>query len=871
MFEGGIRLDELRRTPEEWVTILDAAREEFEALRSVIEPRSRMHALEARLFIQGVARDATVIGFDEIVTRLDRRMRKPGTPKEVSEVLRRVLDEMKKPARFIGAQRVFLDDDGSRGDLEGVGDAKSVPEMPQRAATIPLTDRTRELGGERQFGMAGDLISLHATSFAPKELSHEAREAHERDMRVQERAARRRQLEKKMDDAREYARRYYKAVFLKEPSFEVLQGHVDDVSLGLVEDAEALRDQFGFDASLIRRPLSEAFFEAFFFSLDQAGLRHEIPDFTHLVDTHISHRARLAMLLGFEREVAARERPPKKAWEVLGVASSASVDEVERVYASRLSVLDPDVPEDRAVIAALHKAREAMIRTAVFEEWEEAPTDPGRFVPMSTSADHPPVNLSVEPEDLPMIDAAHVLPLGVADSQALSEGAPRTHPMLPDSQHATWVRESDWDEGSSASTPTKQHPHSPFELLGVSERATRSELDAALQKKLAEFDPDKREDRADIAALQRAYASIVPVERRAQSDVPAPSKDARPENHEDGVFTRMLRAPGRAIYGLFGALAFAGGAALAVHEFPENEADQEKVEDTRSEHASEDVADVDTGVSIEDDPATLKAASGEQKHLTPESLRFDGDTTWNVVIDMLRDRGLSTSGPQVQYFTHRALEESGYTALDAMRLKVGDRLNLQGIAREMDQLAGGDAASEPVVAKGSEVLPFAPELPGVLRGYGMGNDEDWNPTFSAESMRPTWMHPERATGKAYEDLPTAEHTTHVTRKGENPSKMVHHMLRSRGLNWTTERINFLAQMVVDQNADRFRALVRDGAMKKMSETWIPVGAELDYSNVIAVLDEMQRAKAQGKKAKTVKQLAAERGYTYPIMMKFPEE
>jgi hypothetical protein len=112
---------------------------------------------------------------------------------------------------------------------------------------------------------------------------------------------------------------------------------------------------------------------------------------------------------------------------------------------------------------------------------------------------------------------------------------------------------------------------------------------------------------------------------------------------------------------------------------------------------------------------------------------------------------------------------------------------------------------------------------------------------------------------------------HVMQKGENPYKIVHHMLRSRGLNWTTERVNFLTQLVMDDNAERFRLMVAEGKMKAMREVWIPIGAELDFSRAIAVIDDMQHAKNTGKKAKSVRQLAAEYGYGYPIRMQFPGE
>lgn len=106
-------------------------------------------------------------------------------------------------------------------------------------------------------------------------------------------------------------------------------------------------------------------------------------------------------------------------------------------------------------------------------------------------------------------------------------------------------------------------------------------------------------------------------------------------------------------------------------------------------------------------------------------------------------------------------------------------------------------------------------------------------------------------------------------KGESVHRLVHQMLRSRGLNWTTERVNFLKQLVVDRNADRFRDMVADGRMRGMDDVWIPVGAVLDFTDAITIIDAMERAKIEGKKSSTVRELARDWGYAYPVMPRFP--
>ncbi len=426
----------------------------------------------------------------------------------------------------------------------------------------------------------------------------------------------------------------------------------------------------------------------------------------------------------------------------------------------------------------------------------------------------------------------------------------------------------------------------PEEILGVHSDAPEEKIEREYLLRLQVLNPDFPEDQASIAMLHEARQRLL--QRRRFSRGEARNPQIPPTEESEGIMMRTLRAPGKLLRTLFGIAALGTAAGIAVHEFAENDSDESKIADVAP--VGENIEGVGNRQSIgpsklAERVGNVDGVSGEAhsgKNEKPESNKVvleRGDSVWKIVISMLRERGLPTSNALVQYFTHQALVDNGWTALSALEKKPGEKLDVTNIARMMDAMVGERGVSEVMVAPPAKA-PVTPEKLSTLSGAeetsnswrdGSEHSDDVLPNLVVSTPQPENMSSPIAEAKPYSELPSIDRAEHVMVKGESVYKLVHQMLRSRGLNWTTERINFLTQLVVDKNADRFREMVADGRMRKMDDVWIPAGAMLDFSDAVAVVDEMERAKNAGKKAKTVKELAKDRGYKYPIMMKFPKE
>ncbi len=457
----------------------------------------------------------------------------------------------------------------------------------------------------------------------------------------------------------------------------------------------------------------------------------------------------------------------------------------------------------------------------------------------------------------------------------------------------------------------------PEKILGVDGASVTPEaLEHAYLVRLQMLDPDGARDSAAIAELHRAREILIqklnqrdvvpeiPVQDLDQSPSFAPKRsrrsraanisppmytvatapdapaDVRASDHADegpaspgllspaiveqkeGWLSRTFRAPGRMLRMMFGATALATAGGIALHEFSDDSSERQRV--VQAEEMPTEAVRQQEGLH---GPAEERLQN-DQGDTREHRVLANGDSVWKTVVGMLRDRHLSTSNASVQYYTHQALVDNHLTAQDAMALKPGDTLDVTNIARMMDAIAdGGDttASMEPVAPVGSEPA----ETESISGGKGVGESASVRGTESRALISEDRSDIVAAI-QPYSELPSVDHAEHVMVKGESVYKLVHQMLRSRGLNWTTERINFLTQLVVDKNADRFRDMVADGRMRKMDDVWIPVGASLDFSDAVAVVDDMERAKNAGKKAKTVRELAKDRGYKYPIMMTFPK-
>ncbi len=208
----------------------------------------------------------------------------------------------------------------------------------------------------------------------------------------------------------------------------------------------------------------------------------------------------------------------------------------------------------------------------------------------------------------------------------------------------------------------------PEKILGVHDGATRDDIEQAYVLRLQVLDPDLREDRASIEMLHAARAQML--EQFAETDPVGKDVPDSSRAVEEARWMRVLRAPGKVMRSLFGSKAPISATTIALHEFAENDSDELGIADGAAQQISD-------------------------QEFAPNDITLErGDTVWNVVIRMLRERGLSTSNAQVQYFTHQALVDNGWTALSALDLRPDEKLSVRNIAHMMDAAAaGGDVTA----------------------------------------------------------------------------------------------------------------------------------------------------------------------------------
>lgn len=277
-----------------------------------------------------------------------------------------------------------------------------------------------------------------------------------------------------------------------------------------------------------------------------------------------------------------------------------------------------------------------------------------------------------------------------------------------------------------------------------------------------------------------------------------------------GFLERLATGPGRWIRQvLFGGVLAAGVAA--------NVGDTKSPEVT---HMHQEGVDPDR-----DQNSAGRAPVREEKNQLQENRQIvtieRGDTVWGMVTNMLHERGVKATSERVSYFTHAVLEANRDRVTSPEKIPIGTILDVTAAVRAMDEISGG-----PLVAV-----------------------------------------PQNEDASRYRD----SSIIYEMQKGDSLVKVVHQLLRNHGLNWTSERVNVLTQIAMNDSAETLRALVNSGKMTAMKDTAIPVGTAINITRVERIIGEMAAEKAAGKKGKTVKQIAEQQGIPYPIIMKFPNK
>lgn len=306
-----------------------------------------------------------------------------------------------------------------------------------------------------------------------------------------------------------------------------------------------------------------------------------------------------------------------------------------------------------------------------------------------------------------------------------------------------------------------------------------------------------------------------------------------PSQHRtDRWYVEALRKPGKILRSLFfgGAVAAGVGAGgVALHEF--SEATKDQMHDVGHDYSLgvipgpfDGVGDL-SGFFPKAEAPAAKLIEAPVEQIRPV---VHGSSVWGETVGMLRERGLKPTRALTSYFEHR-IETVNAESIAAVggvnRLPDNFPLIVTPIAEEMNAMAGiAPVASEPSIAKKS-----APESSSSVSA---GSSMEKAPTVSPERLVPTVDSPMR-----------------VMAKGEYLGKVTHSMLRAGGLNWTTARINYLNDLVWQQNLPLFERLVQEGKMRKLKPEYIPIGVELDFSTAAQEVQRLVAAKKPAKKGK----------------------
>ncbi len=442
---------------------------------------------------------------------------------------------------------------------------------------------------------------------------------------------------------------------------------------------------------------------------------------------------------------------------------------------------------------------------------------------------------------------------------------------------------------------------SPSDILGVPANASRRVIEESYVRILAELDVNTARDVVEIFKLQKARETLIAGLNKEDDQEEASGKrqqvsevlgDTRSRSFdmrepEKPSFLKWLTTGWRA----FTASALAMAAALAAVFAEPREPVQPEHKVSSVQHvplATPVMVEDDDEVDVEPDANTemasavqkmseVAAASSivKQEQLADISLTA-GQTLWSVTKDLLKEHGLRPNNININHFNHQLLADNHLTVEQAERLPIGFVVHVGGVGKLMDELTGKISIEEApktpkaITADEPSTMEKTQDVASIIAASETLEEA---PTASLAKLNlkgnPTMLAEMPSTYKAYSDLPNDQNTERALGKGEAPYKTIHKMLKARGLNWTTERINFFTQCLMEDNADRMRAWVANGDMKNMSEMWIPVGAKFDYSSVVVMMDDMEKAKLENRRPVMVKELAAKRGIKYPIMMKFP--
>lgn len=389
----------------------------------------------------------------------------------------------------------------------------------------------------------------------------------------------------------------------------------------------------------------------------------------------------------------------------------------------------------------------------------------------------------------------------------------------------------------------------PEEWLGVAFDATAEDVEHAFAKVMQGLDYENNADRSHIVAIQGARERLLQRAEQRERDAERlrnlhealhPASDAPREpisEAPEGWWSKQLRTPGAKIRALFAGVAglgaVAGAGAIALHELGENDSDPSHIVAGALENPTiDDGSSESFGVDREGDKDTEGAGPAIATHAeapNTDHIVAPRETLWKVLSEKIHDRGLRPTHEKIMTLKHYAdLENPG---VDWDTLQIGQTIHLASVDSMLDAMEG--------------------KMPPTLQhpAYGAPSSVEHQPHDVSQSIAqqhaesaPSWIAGSTGPGyesvpaKAYEDIPREGNTQHVMAKGEWIYKILHHMLRENGLNWSTPRITRLKNMTLQENG-----LSEDQAKK------IPVGAIVSFDSAMREIQAMKAAKEKEKK------------------------
>lgn len=279
---------------------------------------------------------------------------------------------------------------------------------------------------------------------------------------------------------------------------------------------------------------------------------------------------------------------------------------------------------------------------------------------------------------------------------------------------------------------------------------------------------------------------------------------------------------------------------------------------------------------------SLKPEAVSPRDFTTRSLVVEkGDTVDDIWRNIAKARGVTLSQTMRNFIYHQIItennlrEQKNAAGETIVIITPGQTLSLEGAQDTVDTLLKKTSSIVTPSAEAAKSLSIALssswETPsrqssdtGLIIASSLSSSAE-----SSDAISPA-SHSSETPKFVQTTEQGADRHIYNLKERENVWKLVHNRLRDRGLNWTSERINFLTQIVLDDSAPELRRLFASGEMKAWKDTAIPSGARIDFTIADAIMDGWKAERAQGGKSKTIADTAKQWGRMWKGKLEFPK-